>query len=142
MVLVIILLIQTSGSIFGFGKTFYDKPPYSNAQTVALFINEICDRQCTLVAENDMSASALTAFMPGRKIFYFNRSEFGTFASWKINEFGKYSDGWDDLVADVRSFKKIIFIFPTDTNVLIPENYNKKVFADSVWGDDYILAWE
>jgi hypothetical protein len=141
-VLIIILLIQTSGSIFGLGKTFYDQRPYSNSENVASFLEEICDKECTLVAENDMSASAITAFMPGRKIFYINRSAFGTFASWKIDEFGKYSNGWNDLADDVKSFEENIFILPTDSKVLIPENYHKKVFVGSVWGDDYILAWK
>lgn len=141
-VLIIILIIQTSGSIFGFGKTFYDNRPYSNAEQAASYISELCKDKCTLVAENDMSASAITAFLPSKKIFYYNRNEFGTFASWKIDEFGKYSGGWEEMATRVEVFKNKIFILPTNTKVLIPQDYKTEVFFGSVWGDDYILAWK
>lgn len=137
-------LFQFLGSLYGLGEEFRSKQPYSNAKYAAKQIVSLCEQKqvCTLISDNDMYASAILGYLPGKSIFYLNRDEFGTFALWKSAESSgrKYRD-WTTLESKLQEFINPIFITTKLEMRPTSGNYQTILFDNSMTGDDYLLVF-
>lgn len=132
--------IQIAASFFGLGKTFWQDSVYSNASKASAFISKICDDNSVIVAENDLSSSAMSAYLPDYRFFYLNRFSFGTFTSWKHSDFGKRVTSWSEIELKSLGLSPCAYVLPLDSRALPPSKFKVVSFTGSVWGDDYIIV--
>lgn len=141
LVIISILLIQTSGSLFGLGKTFWGATPYSNSATTSKFLEDKCKNNFLIVAENDLLASSLSAFLPKYHFYFLNRQEFGTFTSWKAKDYGRKMSTWGEVQRKKGNLYPCAYIFTLQSNALPPRDFKFVKFQNSVWGDDFLVVY-
>lgn len=140
-VVMTLLVCQILGSIFGLGKTFWGSKPYSNSFVASSFLSKICTGNKTIVAESDLTASALAAYLPQYRFFYLNREEFGSFTSWKAKDYGYKASSWSEVVNRSSSIVPCAYVLTLNSHAIPPSNYAIRIFQGSVWGDDYQIAF-
>jgi hypothetical protein len=136
-----ILSLQIMGSLLGLGNNFNSDFSYSNAGKAANFIESICGMKCIVVAENDLSASAISAYLPSAKFFYANRGEYGSFTSWRNKHYGKLTNSWNELLAKSVNVSPDVFVLPLNSSAVPPTNFRIKTYRHSIWGDDYQIVY-
>ena len=139
--IITLLIIQICGSIFGLGRTFWESNPYSYAKNASEFLSSLCQKNVILVAENDLSSSAISAYLPSFRFFYLNRSEYGTFTSWKVGDFGKKVSSWSEIRIESADVVPCAYVLPVDSKAEPPNTFQVVRFSGSIWGDDYKIVY-
>jgi len=132
------LLLQVTGTIFGYGVSFYEKKPYSNISAAAKYVSRACIDHCQIIEDSGVFAAGISASLKGREIFTVDRNDFGTFAIWKK---GFYSTpSWSEILAATDRFPNSIIVTTELDRNTAPANLKLLAkFAPSVWGDDYYI---
>jgi hypothetical protein len=130
-----LLSLQILGSFLGIGSDFRNSVPYSNSKSASLFIKEMCEGSCTLISDNSVFSSSISAYLDAQPIYALPEENFVTYKIWK-NFNGEVS--WNSLVATMKAYPNSIGIVST-LNLLEkpPEVSLIGEFSPSVWGDNY-----
>jgi hypothetical protein len=67
---------------WGAGYEIYHERPFSNAGRTAAVVARECGEGCTVVGDWGGVVESVSAHLDGRRIFYVNRDEFGTYATY------------------------------------------------------------
>jgi len=137
----IFLLIQVAGSFFGLGRTFWGEAPYSNAENASVFISTICAENKLIVAESDLSSSAISAYLPDFSLFYLNRERFGTFTSWKASDWTNPILSWMEVESRSGGLSPCAYILLGNSPIQPPAGFSKARFLGSIWGDNYLIVY-
>ncbi|MFZ9706998.1 MAG: hypothetical protein ACO3CG_04060 [Ilumatobacteraceae bacterium] len=103
---IIIALLNLAATHYGAGREVHSYQTYSLTAPAAAKIREICD-DCTVIVDYDGVGAGISALLGGRKLYYLNRSEFGTFA--KFSRFNT-TPTWNDALAAMARFEKPLLV--------------------------------
>jgi hypothetical protein len=132
-----IILLQILGTLFGLGTDFRSSIPYSNSKSAASFVQELCTESCTLVTDNSVFSSSISAYLGARSIYSLPDKEFVTYKKWRsVN--GEVT--WDALLREMNMYPDALAVIstldlkekPRDLKIL-------KEFSPSIWGDNYTI---
>ena len=132
-VLVIILLSQSLALFHGPRLGAISSQPYSMAKDTSSFLIENCKDDCTLLTNNEVSGTSISAYLGGLDIFQVNRGEFGSFTIWN-SKFAR-DVTWNDLLLASNQFNNPIFVTTGMKNPPAQITIIKQ-FTGAVWEDE------
>lgn len=77
-----LIVPQVLAQRWGAGYEIYNSRPFSNAGRAAAVVTRECGDGCTVVGDWGGVVESVAAHLDGRKIFYVNRDEYGTYATY------------------------------------------------------------
>lgn len=77
-----LIVPQVLAQRWGAGYEIYNSRPFSNAGRAAEVVARECGDGCTVVGDWGGVVESVAAHLDGRKIFYVNRDEYGTYANY------------------------------------------------------------
>jgi len=128
---------QLLGTAVGIGTDFRSTSPYSNSKSASIFIRELCPGKCTLISDNSVYSSSISAYLDARPVYSLPEEEFVTYKEWRSFN-GDVS--WTAILAVMKKYPKSIAIVSTlDLSQCPKELILLREFAPSIWGDNYAI---
>ena len=98
---------QVLAQRWGAGYEIYNSRPYSNAGRAAEVVARECGDGCTVVGDWGGVVESVAAHLDGRKIFYVNRDEYGTYATYVAD---RVEVTWPNAERAVRQFADAVLV--------------------------------
>lgn len=133
-----LILVSQSVALFsGPNLGIFPSDKYSMARDTSVYIRELCQSECTILTDNEVTGTSISAYLDGRDIFRANRGNFGSFAVWDPAIGIEVT--WDDLLRYSTQFSNPVFV----TSVLKDPPKGITVLAEfygAVWSDEDFMV--
>jgi hypothetical protein len=133
---VIILVSQSTALFVGPSLGLFPYRPYSMARDTASFVQKICQNQCTVITDSEVTGTSISAYMES-DTYRPSRNAFGSFTIWDGNVYRGVS--WNDLIASAKKFNDPIFV----TSGLANPPSNVQIlseFSGAVWESENFIV--